>query len=334
MKAIEIPIQWHEGLPIYASEAFLKSVGDEYGWIGGIDACGELRCILPYTVISKAFTRLVRFRTAVIPQGDPIGLREERLFLNGVVDHVRNLRADMIIPATTNAIFRTYPEGADAAPYGTYMVDLAPSEDMLFANLNSSHRRKLRLAMKNPAVVIREGLEYLEISYGLIRDTFSRSKLGFMDLRAFRRYVAGLGEHVRILVAFHGNEAQGCLVVPYSQYCAYYAYGGSTKKPATGVTNLLHWEAIKSLRAQGVGYYDFVGIRINPAQGSRQEGLMHYKQRFGGRLVQGYIWKYAINLAKYRLYSLAVRLTRGGDIVDQERQKLPDHANPPLEDSL
>ena len=36
MKATPIEINWHPGLPIYASESFLKAVGDEYGWLGWI----------------------------------------------------------------------------------------------------------------------------------------------------------------------------------------------------------------------------------------------------------------------------------------------------------
>jgi len=47
-----------------------------------------------------------------------------------------------------------------------------------------------------------------------------------------------------------------------------------------------------------------------------------FKQRFGGQLAQGYMWKYSLNPLKYAVYSMAVRLLRGGDIVDIERYKL------------
>ena len=47
-----------------------------------------------------------------------------------------------------------------------------------------------------------------------------------------------------------------------------------------------------------------------------------FKQRFGGQPVQGYMWKYSLNPLKYAVYSLAVRLLRGGDIVDIEHHKL------------
>ena len=88
MKAVPVPITWHPGLPIFASESFLKVVGDEYGWIGGIDNSGKLRCILPYTVIRKSVFRMIRFRVETIPLGDGLDVREEKSFLNSVVGYL------------------------------------------------------------------------------------------------------------------------------------------------------------------------------------------------------------------------------------------------------
>jgi lipid II:glycine glycyltransferase (peptidoglycan interpeptide bridge formation enzyme) len=84
----------------------------------------------------------------------------------------------------------------------------------------------------------------------------------------------------------------------------------------------MHWEAMRRFKEKSVKSYDFVGVRINPEKGSKQEGLLAFKERFGGRLVQGYIWKYPLSRSKYLAYQLAVRVLRGGDIVDQERHKL------------
>lgn len=320
MKATPVEIRWHPDLSIYASEPFLKAVGDEYGWLGGFDNSGTLRCILPYTIVRKPFIRMVRFRVETISLEDELPLEQEKAFLNSAIDYFRSTGADMVIPATTNTIFRTYPDGAIAAPYGTYIVDLSQPEEQLWGNLSSSHRRKVRLATKE-GVQIKGGLDYLRTAYDLVRDTFKRSQLGFMNFGAFKRYVLSLGDNVKILIAEHHGTAQGCIVVPFSNHCAYYVYGGSIPEPATGATNLLHWEAMVQFRALGVKCYDFVGVRINPEKGSKQEGLMSFKQRFGGQLHQGYMWKYPLNALKYGVYSLAVCLLRGGDIVDNEHHK-------------
>ena len=239
MKAKQIEINWNPDLSIYASEQFLKTVGDEYGWLGGIDDSGKLRCILPYTIIRKAIFRMVRFRVETIPIGKELDVQEEKSFLNSAIKYFHSIGSDMIIPATTNTIFRTYPDSADAAPYGTYIIDLKQPEDTIFSNFSSSHRRKVRLAKKK-GVQIKSGMEYLKIAYTLVLDTFKRSSIPFMAYDAFKRMVIGLGENVKILVADYQGVVQGCVVIPFSKHSAYYVYGGSIPKPITGATHLLH----------------------------------------------------------------------------------------------
>lgn len=323
MKVKQIKIDWHPGLSIYASEPFLKAVGDEYGWIGGFDDTEKLRCILPYTIIRKAIFRMVRFRVETIPVGEGVDIQEEKAFLNSAMEYFRSIGADMIIPATTNTIFRTYPDGAIAAPYGTFIIDLTHPEDVLWGNLNASHRRKVRLALKQD-VRIRTGMEYVKQAYDLVRDTFKRSRMPFMRFDTFNKMVRSLGNNIKIAVAEHKGMIQGCTVVPFSPHSAYYVYGGSIPEPVTGATNLLHWETIRHFKEIGVRRYDFVGVRINPEKTSKQAGLLEYKKRFGGQLVQGYMWKYSIHPLKYAIYSQVVRLMRGGDIVDHEHHKLSD----------
>src|SRR5262249_29535885 len=116
-----IEVRWDPNKPIFAKPEFLQAVGDEYGWLGGFDDSDTLRCILPYTVVRKAGLRLVRFRVETMSIGPSLDVAEEQLFLNGVVRFLRAKGTDAIIPASNNALFRTYPTGAKAAPYGTYV---------------------------------------------------------------------------------------------------------------------------------------------------------------------------------------------------------------------
>jgi len=321
MRATPVEINWHSGLSIYASEQFLKAVGDEYGWLGGTHDSGKLLCILPYTIIKKVIVRMVRFRVETIPLEEELEVEEEKSFLNSAVEYFRSYGADIIIPATTNTIFRTYPNGAIAAPYGTFIIDLFQPEKNLWDNLHSKHRNVIRNAIKK-GVQILSGMEYVDMAYRLISDTFKRSVLPFMEYDSFKRMVNGLDKYVRIFVADYQGAIQACAVIPFSNHSAYYVYGGTCPEPLTGAANLLQWEAIRYFRALGVNRYDFCGVRINPEKGSKQAGLMMFKERFGPRLVRGYMWKCSLNPLKSAVYSLGVRLFRGGDIVDAERHKL------------
>lgn len=320
MIAKKITIQWHPGMSIFASEPFLQAAGDDYGWLGGFDTAGNLCCILPYTIIKKGFFRMVRFRVETIVLQQEFKVQDEKEFLNSVMDFFRDNGADMVIPPTTNTVFRTYPDGAAVAPYGTYLIDLNQPEKTLWGNLNSSHRRNIRRAKDN-GVEIKDGLPQIKTVYNLVRETFKRTSIPFMKYEGFFRMVESLGDYIKIFVAEHQGEVQGCTVVPFSQHSAYYVYGGSSPKPLPGANNLLHWHAMEEFKRLGVNHYDFVGARISPEKGSKQEGIMTFKKRFGAELVQGYTWKYPFHLLSYTAYSMAVRLLRGGDIVDAEKHK-------------
>lgn len=295
-------------------------MGDEYGWLGGADESGKLCCVLPYTIIRKAIFRMVRFRVETILEDKQLDIEEEKFFLNEAVRYFQSIGADMIIPATTNSVFRTYPDGAIAAPYGSYVVDLSQQEDMLWSNISHKYRKDIRSAI-NKGVLIKSGIEYIKTAHKLVKDTFKRSAVPFMSFDNFKRMVLGLGENVKVLIAEYQGIAQSCTVYPFSDHSAYAVYGGSILSPISGSMKLLQWEAIRLFRNCGVRRFDFVGARINPERGSKQEGITLFKQYLGGRQVQGYIWKYPFHPMKYAVYSLAVRFLRGGDIVDQESHR-------------
>lgn len=321
MKVTPITINWHPGLPIFASESFLKAVGDEYGWLGGIDQSGSMRCILPFTVIRKKFIRMVRFRVETIPLGEGLDVDEEKLFLNSVIEYFKSSGVDIIIPATTNTIFRTYPDGADAAPYGSYIIDLCQPEDVLWGNIDRITRQNINTAYRK-GVSIRSGIEHTDAAYKLVADTFKRSKLSFMSYDSFRRFVLGLGDNGVIMTADYQSIAQSYVVFAFSDYRAYAVYAGNIASQQQGANKLLYWEAIRYFKKLGVHHFDFVGARIAPAKGSKEWAINSLKKHMGAKLIQGYMWKYPLRSVNSIAYTLAVRLLRGGDIVDRERHKL------------
>jgi hypothetical protein len=196
-----IEIRWHGGLSIFSSDNFLRTVGDEYGWIGGMDEQGALRCFAPYAILRKPGFRIVRFRGETAAVGKPLGGGEERSFLNGVMRYFKSLNADLVVPASNNALFKAYPDGAVVAPYGTVVQDLTQTEDVLFSGFASDYRRNIRKAEKT-GVQIETGREYLGDAYKLISETLSRSKMKFKSRETFERQVIeGLGQNVLLFVA-------------------------------------------------------------------------------------------------------------------------------------
>jgi hypothetical protein len=324
IKAEPIPIQWDQSLPVFAKEEFLRAVGDEYGWLGGIDESGTLRCVLPYTIVRKTGLRMVRFRVETIPCSAGLDVAEEKSFLNSVVQYFRSTGADVIIPPTNNTLFRTYPDGASPAPYGSYVIDLQQSEENLWRNISKTSRQNITAAQKD-GVSVRQGMELLDPAYDLIRETFRRSKMGFMSRDSFKQLALSLGENCKLLVAEHQGVTQSYSLFAFSTLSAYWIYGGNIQGQHPGAMKLLQWEAIRLFRTLGVHKYDFFGARINPPKGSKQEGINKMKKHLGASLSQGYVWKYSLRPSRAWVYSKAVRVLRGGDIVDQEEHKLKDY---------
>ena len=325
-----VPIEWHEGLSIYASEPYLRTVSPEYGWLGGVDASGRVLCVLPYSIVRKSVFQLIRFSVETIPLSPELDVDQEQRFLNRVVTYFRSTGADLIIPATFSSVFRTYPEGAVAAPYGNYIVDLGQSEEALWKNVHQKHRNVIRNAVKN-GVTIKSGTEYLDAAFMLTLESFRRSAGGFverqrvrarLDYDGFRRQTLAFGDNVRVLVAEHNGAILSAAVIPFSAHSAYYMHGGNVAAPLTGTSNLLQWEAIRLFRRLGVRRYDFFGARIDPREGSKAEGILRFKERFGGEFRRGYMWKCSFHRFKSSLYTLAARVRSNGDVVDQERHKL------------
>jgi hypothetical protein len=326
MRVEPVAMDWNPGLPIFARESFLRSVGDEVGWLGGFDASGRRRCLLPYTIVKKSIFRMVRFRLETIPTEGDLDVQEEKMFLEAAMAYFRSIGADMVIPASNNAIFRTFPDGADAAPYGSYVIDLTVPEETLWRNMDRILRQNIKSAQKD-GVVVRDGLASLDPAYDLVRETFARSKISFMGREAFRRYVEGLKENGVLLMADHQGVPQSYVLFAFSDYCAYAIYAGNAAPQHPGSNKLLYWEAIRMFRERGVRRYDFMGARIDPEKGSKQEALALFKKRFGAALKQGYMWKYPLCSWKYRLYNRAARWRSGGDIVDSERHKLKNYTD-------
>jgi hypothetical protein len=316
-----LDFEWSPDYSIFASKNFLQSVSDQYGWIGGYDDSGNLACVLPYIIIKKGPIRLARFRVETILIKADLSVDQEKQFLNQMIYYLKELGVATIIPASTNCLFRTFPDGARAAPYGSHIIDLSNDEEALWNKVHQKHRNVIRSAERK-GVKVEEGSDHMRSAYNLIKETFRRSRMSFMNYEMFKNMILSLGDNVKIMVATYEGKCQACAIIPFSHYRAYYMYGGTAIRPITGSMNYLQWKSIVDLKALGVKSYDFCGARIAPDKDSKAARLIMYKERFGGKLYGGFIWKYSLNPIWSKIYDIAVRLLRGGDIVDAEHHKL------------
>lgn len=302
-------------IPVISSPSFISDEGDDYGYF--VDEC----FILPFYKKKKSFITYIRFVTGVAGKGT---VKEEKDFLNSVITYIKDHKiADMIIAPHTSAVFHAVPDGAKFCEFGSYIIDLTKSEDDLFASLHSKHRNVIRKAEKD-GVVISNSKEYKKACKDLVNETAARQYINRISDESYNKMKDN--PNIDFWVAIHNEEVVGAAILGWSLYGSYYIYGGSAELTHAGAMNLLHWEAIKKMKQRGVKQYDFVGARINPKPGSKQEGIQRFKSRFGGKFDKGFLWKYSFSPLKITIYTLYVKVlgllhhSYTKDIIDQENE--------------
>ncbi len=308
-------------LPILATKEYLKYKSDDFGWF-----LSE-KFVLPFYLKKKLIFKRLFFTTQVIYLKES-SLKEEKVFLNEIVNLSKINKIDIIDIPQSNAVFNTYPDNSKYIQFGTYEVDLSLKEEELFKNLHSKHRNVIRKAMKD-CVIIKNEKKYIKECYDIIKSTYSRQNKSFLSFKEFEDLEKYLKDNVSFYIALKDNIIQGCAVLLWNNgHRCYYLFGGSINSPYTGSINLLHWQAMLDMKENKVKLYDFFGVRINPEQGSKLEGIQRFKERFGGELKQGYLWKYSLNPFKtilfkivFCLYSFLKGNRYKGDMIDQERKR-------------
>lgn len=246
--------------------------------------------------------------------------------LNGLVQFLSKEKLVDFLIATPNYIpFEFYPQNSIFCEFGTYRLDLTKNEEELFKGLHSKHRNVIRKCQKEGLKVRSNEKELIKECYDLFKKTMSRSKMDYPSLEYLIGLHEKIPENIYVSIVYHNDIPQGAIYLFYTKERAYYMYGGSIEKPFTGAMNYLHWNAINGLKQNGVKSYDFVGARIQPQKNSKVEGIQRFKERFGGDMYRGYMWKYIFNKPKYFLYIFALKLLAfknrtkyKGDIIDQE----------------
>jgi lipid II:glycine glycyltransferase (peptidoglycan interpeptide bridge formation enzyme) len=319
MRVSFINYEWKNCDPIYCNPVFLETEGDSYGWIAGYEN-EKIILLVPFTLRSKWGIKIAKLQMEPYSFGAEVTESQEKLFLKYCLERLSEQGIAFCEQPPPHAIFRVYPDGAIAARFGSYILDLKDrTEHQLWLGLNPKHRNVILNAQKKGVTIKSYEGAPLEYIHQILSDTMQKSSMNFISIERFKKLIISLENNIEILVAYDANKIIGCGIFIWSQYSAYYLFGGVIPNPILGSMNLLLWEAINRFREKGVDSFDFVGARISPAPNSKLEGIQRFKKRFGAKLHEGFLWKYPMTY-KYYIYSLLQRVkTRGiGDIIDQE----------------
>lgn len=174
-------------------------------------------------------------------------------------------------------------------PLRTILLDLAPPEETLLAQMKEKWRYNVRLAGRK-GVTVRAATTEAEVRtwYELLRVTSARDQFGIHTLDYYLsiwQLLAPLNQ-VRLLLAEHeGQLLAGMLVSLFAQQ-AIYLYGASSNEQRHLMPNyLLQWEAIQWAKRSGAHSYDLWGIPASDDESEAMAGVYRFKSGWGGRVV-------------------------------------------------
>lgn len=260
---------------------------------------------------------------------EPIALNDSKKnlkhFLNDVIYYLKKHKKVHFInpnPAYTN--FSEFPDNSIRIPFGNYICDLTLSQEELFKKMHSKHRNSVRKAEKDGVVVKSDLDEKLLADYiDMDKATWLRSGKSALGKDFYMSKLSFLSQNCKIYIAYSGEEAQAGAFIFFDSECGYYMYGANKDHPHTGSGNLLQWYIMNDLKELGVQKYSFVGCRINEDDNSKYHEIQRFKERFGGELKTGYMFKSVLNPIMYWLFKFVLKLkgSKINDAIDQEIHK-------------
>ena len=302
MKLIHKLNEDYEYINIFATEEFLKSRSNEYGWF-----VAE-KFMLPFIINKKFFFRRMIFTAECLPLIENASLADEKLFLDQVIQKCKeeNL-CDFIYKAQANALFGVYPENSDYIEWGSYVVDIASSHENIFNNIHAKHRNRIRHAEKH-GVIVQETDNIVQV-YEIIKQTFTRQKkLLYPSIAYLKKLKNNLQEHIVFFEVLKDNEPQGVSVIIFDSQTANCIYAGSIEEPFSGSLALMHYKAMVFFNTRKLKAYDFMGARIDVSKGSKFDGIQRFKKRFGAELKQGYAFQVIIKPLKFKFFNILVKI--------------------------
>ncbi len=282
--------------------------------------------LLPVNVIEKIGIKRGMYVSEPLPLGSGTGKRGLTEFLNGAS---RALKKEGITWVFTSAaaLFSAYPDNSLRIPFGSHLIDLSLSEETLMMKMHSKHRNAVRRAERNGVTVVSGGKELIPDYLKADVDTWERSERESYGGGFFESILETMGDKAVLYVAYKDGEPQSGACYFVNHKMCYYMYGASITNPEPGASNLLQWVAIRDMKAAGVERFSFVGCRINEDENSKFYGIQRFKERFGGELCQGFMFKVILAPVKYKLFHKLYQLRKGtelSDAIDQEIGKWPE----------
>jgi CelD/BcsL family acetyltransferase involved in cellulose biosynthesis len=163
-------------------------------------------------------------------------------------------------------------------PYTFHLLDLSPDVETLYRNCHKNSTQRKILRAEREGLRYREGRdqELLDYFYTLQANTRKRHSRPPQPKQWFNNLIEGMGDALKIRVAFHGNRPVAAVITICHKDTMVYKYGGSDPDSnKLGGVHMLLWRAIQEAKSSGLRFFDFGRSEVT------HEGLITFKKRWG-----------------------------------------------------
>jgi peptidoglycan pentaglycine glycine transferase (the first glycine) len=214
-----------------------------------------------------------------VPRG-PLGNAQQAAdYLKGLANQDKNVIFVRMEPLEPIDL----PEAPKSTqPKENWVVGLEGSEQELLISMKPKHRYNVNLAIKKGVTVREAGKDdFLDI-WKIFLETSTRGRFRLHPQNYYLKMWEVLGsEHLKVLVAeYQGEIIAGAFVTMFGHSAIYIHGGSSDKNKQVMAPYLLHWEAMKAVKAKGIYNYDLGGISNDPNHS--WAGITRFKKGFGG----------------------------------------------------
>lgn len=254
----------------------------------------------------------------------------EAAFLEEAVAFLREEGCHRLAGTPRHAVFRAHPRGATACPWGTYFIPLrGRTEDDVFQGFRKNYRNEIRSAPRRGAET-RYGPELVEPFYALYVETMERVEGPPRSLAHFETLLrCSTPARATCGMVYVDGKPAGGAIWAHTRWATYYLFGCSAADAGvSGAVKLLQWEMIRRSLAEGIGRYDFAGVRLTDPRQNPEARIQDFKRRFGAETEAGWMWKMDLAPGRCALYDRLVGLRQrlsgapaGPDLIDEERAK-------------
>ncbi|MHB8509475.1 MAG: lipid II:glycine glycyltransferase FemX [Candidatus Dormibacteria bacterium] len=178
-------------------------------------------------------------------------------------------------------------DATPAQPQTTSIVDIGRDDEAILASLKPKTRYNIRLAEKKGVKV--ELSDDVDEFSRLSGETSSRHGIQLASRAYYRDLLLELrpAGMARMYLARHGGRALAGVIVTRFGNQATYLFGASGREGRNVMpAYLLHWRAIRDVRADGATSYDLWGMPPTDDPKHPWAGLYQFKSGWNGRLVE------------------------------------------------